>query len=84
MFKSGEILSKKTIIILFMFLVLICGILFINLKIKNTKTEYEKRVTSYLVDEKGYEKKEIKSVEGIYGVKLPSYYVVVILKMNPM
>lgn len=84
MFKSGEILSKKTIIILFMFLVLICGILFINLKIKNTKTEYEKRVTSYLVDEKGYEKKEIKSVEEIYGVKLPSYYVVVILKMNPM
>lgn len=83
MFKDGEILSKKVIIILLMLLVLICGIFFIHLKIENTKTEFEKRVTSYLVDEKGYEKKELKSVEGIYGVKLPPYYVVVVFEDEP-
>ncbi|QFF99298.1 DUF3139 domain-containing protein [Psychrobacillus glaciei] len=83
MFKNGEILSKKVIIILLIFLVLICGIFFIHLKIENTKTEYEKRVTSYLVNEKGYEKKEIKSVEGKYGVKLPPYYVVVVFEDEP-
>lgn len=76
-------LCLKTVI-LEKLLVLICGVFFVaHLKIENTKTEYEKRVTSYLVDEKGYEKKDIKSVDGIYGVKLPPYYVVVVFEDEP-
>ncbi|ALC85143.1 hypothetical protein AM499_04425 [Bacillus sp. FJAT-22090] len=82
--KNGEILSKKVTRILIIFIVLICVVFFgAFLKIENTKTEYEKRVTSYLVDEKGYDKKDIKSVDGIYGVKLPPYYVVVIFEDEP-
>ncbi|MFE6166928.1 DUF3139 domain-containing protein [Viridibacillus arvi] len=84
MFKDGGILSKKVKIILFIFLVLICAVFFAAyLKIEITKTEYEKRVTSYLLDEKGYEKKDIKSVDGIYGVKLPPFYVIVVFEDEP-
>ncbi|MEI4771674.1 DUF3139 domain-containing protein [Psychrobacillus sp. FJAT-51614] len=82
--KNSEILSKKVIRILIILIVLICVVLFGGyLKIENTKTEYENRVTSYLVDEKGYENKDIKSVDGIYGVKLPPYYVVVVFEDEP-
>lgn len=84
MFKDGEILSKKVKFILFIFLMLIFTVfLAAYLKIEITKTEYEKRVTSYLVDEKGYEKKDIKSVDGIYGVKMPPFYVVVVFEDEP-
>ncbi|MGF9979674.1 DUF3139 domain-containing protein [Viridibacillus arvi] len=84
MFKDGGILNKKVKIILFIFLVLICAVFFAAyLKIEFTKTEYEKRVTSYLLDEKGYEKKDLKFVDGIYGVKLPPFYVIVIFEDEP-
>ncbi|KOO51702.1 DUF3139 domain-containing protein [Viridibacillus arvi] len=84
MFKDGGILNKKVKIILFIFLLLICAVFFAAyLKIEITKTEYEKRVTSYLVDEKGYEKKYIKSVDGIYGVKMPPFYVIVVFEDEP-
>ncbi|MFF3099759.1 DUF3139 domain-containing protein [Viridibacillus arvi] len=84
MFKDGEILSKKVKFILFIFLMLIFTVfLAAYLKIEITKTEYEKRVTSYLEDEKGYEKKDIKSVDGIYGVKMPPFYVVVVFEDEP-
>ncbi|KOO49121.1 DUF3139 domain-containing protein [Viridibacillus arvi] len=84
MFKDGAILNKKVKIILFIFLVIICAVFFAAyLKIEITKTEYEKRVTSYLLDEKGYEKKDIKSVDGIYGVKLPPFYVIVVFEDEP-
>jgi hypothetical protein len=64
--------------------VIICAVFFAAyLKIEITKTEYEKRVTSYLLDEKGYEKKDIKSVDGIYGVKLPPFYVIVVFEDEP-
>ena len=53
------------------------------LKMEETKTEYEKRVTSYLVDEKEYDKNELELVTGLYGVKSPPYYVMVIFKDEP-
>ncbi|MEK5209776.1 DUF3139 domain-containing protein [Psychrobacillus sp. FSL H8-0510] len=81
---GGEILGKKVIIILVILIVIIFVVFFrAHLKIENTKTEYEKRVTSYLVDEKGYEKKDIKSVNGIYGIKSPPFYVIVVFEDEP-
>ncbi|MFB5089647.1 DUF3139 domain-containing protein [Psychrobacillus sp. PGGUH221] len=80
MFKNGNILSKK-VLILIIFLVVIFGTFFVaNLKIENNKKMYEKRVTCFLLEEKGYDRTEIKSVEGFYGFKLPKYYAVVVFE----
>ena len=54
-----------------------------HLKIESTKSEYEKRVTSFLVEEKGYDQQDIKSVTGVYGVKSPPFYVIVIFEDEP-
>lgn len=39
---------------------------------------FANRVSEYLIEEKGYKKEEIKSIKGVWGKKLPAFYVVVI------
>lgn len=51
--------------------------------IEVNKNSYENRVTTYLLDEMGYSKSDIESVKGVYGVKLPPFYTVVIFKNEP-
>ncbi|SFM45677.1 Protein of unknown function [Paenibacillus sp. 1_12] len=41
------------------------------------------RVTNYLLNEQHYKKNEIKSVKGIWGVKLPAFYTVVVFENEP-
>ncbi|MDI2588728.1 DUF3139 domain-containing protein [Psychrobacillus sp. NEAU-3TGS] len=45
--------------------------------IQANKHTYKKRVANYLIEEKGYEKENIESIEGKWGIKLPTYYVIV-------
>jgi len=44
---------------------------------------YAQRVTNYLMDVNGYKKEDIKLVEGVWGIKLPSFYVVVVFADEP-
>ncbi|MGE7839083.1 DUF3139 domain-containing protein [Viridibacillus arvi] len=73
-------LIKIMVICLLVLIFVFVFVLFV--KVQTTKTIYEKRVTNYL-NEQGYEKKEIKSVEGEWGVKLPQVYTVVVFKDEP-
>lgn len=41
------------------------------------------KVSEYLIEEKGYKKEDITSIEGIWGKKMPAFYVVVIFKNEP-
>ncbi|MDQ0888758.1 hypothetical protein QFZ81_003846 [Paenibacillus sp. V4I9] len=47
------------------------------------KMLYDYRVTNYLIEEKGYRTEEIKSVKGVWGIKLPPFYAVVVFKDEP-
>lgn len=40
-------------------------------------------MTNYLIDEKGYGKSRLASVEGVYGFKLPQCYTSVIFETEP-
>ena len=62
--------------------IILLVVIFAFIKIQDTKNIYEKRVTNYLLDE-GYEKKEIKSIEVIYGFKMPAFYTVVVFEDEP-
>ena len=44
---------------------------------------YANKVTNYLLNEQHYKKNEIKSVKGIWGIKLPSFYTVVVFENEP-
>ncbi|WP_134684376.1 DUF3139 domain-containing protein [Brevibacillus migulae] len=47
------------------------------------KMIYAQRVKNYLLDVKGYKKEDIKSVEGVWGIKLPAFYAVVVFTDEP-
>ncbi|WP_181351133.1 DUF3139 domain-containing protein [Thalassobacillus sp. CUG 92003] len=47
------------------------------------KNVYENRVNHYLLEEKGYDKEEIASVEGVIGLKMPPFYTTVIFENEP-
>ncbi|MFC3749959.1 DUF3139 domain-containing protein [Paenibacillus sp. GCM10012306] len=47
------------------------------------KIVYANRVTNYLIEEKKYSREEIASVKGVWGIKLPPFYSVVIFKDEP-
>ncbi|MGN7477120.1 DUF3139 domain-containing protein [Solibacillus silvestris] len=60
-------------------LIMISPILYVQIN----KVMYASKVSDYLIEEKGYKKEEIKSIEGVWGKKLPAFYVVVIFKNEP-
>lgn len=79
-FIRGDILHNyKTIVVIILLLL----ILVYFIKVQMTKTTYEERVNSFLVDEQGYDKKEIKSIKVKWGFKLPSFYTIVIFEDEP-
>ncbi|MGC5327653.1 DUF3139 domain-containing protein [Brevibacillus sp. SYSU BS000544] len=53
------------------------------LYVQINKMLYENRVTDYLVEVKGYKTEEIKSVEGVWGIKLPPFYTNVVFEDEP-
>lgn len=51
--------------------------------VQANKMIYAKKVNAYLLEEERYSKDEIQSVRGVWGVKLPPFYVVVVFKDEP-
>ena len=73
--------NKKKFIIIWTLIIVIVITPFIY--VQGNKIIYKKRVMNYLVEEKGYKEIEIKSIKGIWGVKLPPFYSVVIFEDEP-
>ncbi|MNI53145.1 hypothetical protein D3C73_1079630 [compost metagenome] len=74
--------TKKNIIIIVW--VISLGVIvtpFIYVQIN--KIIYAQRVTNYLIEKKGYRAEEIKLVKGVWGIKLPPFYSVVVFKDEP-
>jgi uncharacterized protein YxeA len=72
---------KKIRIALLVLLVLVLLSPFVYVQVN--KMIYAKKVNAYLLEEERYSKDEIQSVKGVWGVKLPSFYVVVVFKDEP-
>jgi len=64
--------GKKIVLIL-----LLCLIATPFIYVEVNKSIYAERVIRYLMEEKGFEKDEIRSVTGVWGIKLPPFYAVV-------
>ncbi|MBY0161453.1 DUF3139 domain-containing protein [Cytobacillus firmus] len=72
---------KKIKIALLVLLVLVLLSPFVY--VQANKMIYAKKVNAYLLEEEHYTQDEIQSVQGIWGVKLPPFYVVVVFKDEP-
>jgi hypothetical protein len=75
--------SFKKIFLVGIWIVLLAIIISPFFYVSINKYIYEQRVTDYLLKEKGYKAEEIKSVKGVWGVKLPSFYAVVVFADEP-
>lgn len=65
-------------------LVILIGIVIVPIvSIQANKYIYKNRVTTFLIEEKGFEKEDIESVEGVWGFKLPVFYAIVTFKNEP-
>lgn len=51
--------------------------------VQANKMIYAQRVTKYLLEDQKYTREEIKSVKGVWGKKLPSFFAVVIFEDEP-
>ncbi|MFB6367678.1 DUF3139 domain-containing protein [Paenibacillus elgii] len=47
------------------------------------KVIYANKVTKYLLEKQNYKENEIKSVKGIWGIKLPPFYATVVFEDEP-
>lgn len=67
------------------FIIIVIMILVITpfVYVQANKMIYKNRVTNYLLETQNYSEEEIESVKGIWGVKLPSFFAVVIFKDEP-
>lgn len=74
--------KKFKVVLLFLIFVLVI-ILARFIYIKANEHIYANRVTDYLVNEMEYDEGEIASVEGVYGFKMPKFYVVVTFTNEP-
>lgn len=72
-------ISKKKILLVILAIAVILPIL--NIQIN--KMKYANKVSDYLIEEKGYKQEEVKSVEGVWGKKMPAYYVIVVFENEP-
>jgi len=81
---EGRRMRRTKKLIKITFLVILIGLVIVPLvSIQANKYIYKNRVTTYLIEEKGFEKKDIESIEGKWGLKLPAYYAVVTFKNEP-
>ncbi|MCM3273592.1 DUF3139 domain-containing protein [Paenibacillus elgii] len=47
------------------------------------KVIYANKVKKYLVEKQNYKENEIKSVKGVWGIKLPPFYATVVFEDEP-
>jgi hypothetical protein len=73
----------KKIVVISVWIIIIGIFITPFIYVQANKVIYKNKVTNYLIEEKGYKKEEIKSVEGVWGVKLPPFYTVVIFENEP-
>lgn len=73
--------SKRRLIALLILIALLVGTPYGY--IQYNKWSYAQRVTNYLVQEQHYTLEELQSVEGFWGVMLPSFYVDVVFADEP-
>ncbi|MCZ8542306.1 DUF3139 domain-containing protein [Psychrobacillus psychrodurans] len=73
-------MRRKKIIKITLFAILVGLVIVPLVSIQANKYIYKNRVTTYLIEEKGFEKEDIGSVEGKWEFKLPAYYAVVTFK----
>lgn len=74
--------KRFKIVLLFAILVLVIivsRLIYIELNIHI----YEHRVENYLINELRYDQRDIASVKGVYGFKLPEFYTVVVFTNEP-
>lgn len=72
-------IKKKKYLLGIIAVILVIPIIYVQ----SNKIIYANKVSQYLIEEKGYKKEEIKTIEGVWGKKLPAFYVVVIFKDEP-
>lgn len=78
------IMNKKTkMIILVISILLTLSIVAPFAYVQINKLIYAHRVTAFLLEEQNYKREEIKSVKGVWGIKLPSFYAVVVFIDEP-
>ncbi|OAB45254.1 DUF3139 domain-containing protein [Paenibacillus glacialis] len=73
-------MNKKAIIIVIIITILVVTPI---VYVQANKIIYANRVTNYLLEEQKYSREEIESVEGVWGIKLPSFFSVVTFKDEP-
>ncbi|SEF68822.1 DUF3139 domain-containing protein [Paenibacillus sp. UNC499MF] len=73
-------LSRGKMIALFIVLIMLTAPV---VYVQGNKMAYAERVRSYLLQEKGYKEEELASVKGIWGIKLPPFYTLVVFKDEP-
>lgn len=65
-------------------MIILIGIVIIPIvSVQVNKYIYKNRVTTYLIEEMGFEKEKIESIEGKWGFKLPAYYAIVTFTNEP-
>ncbi|UQZ32621.1 hypothetical protein C2I18_03035 [Paenibacillus sp. PK3_47] len=70
---------KNLLIIVFITLLVVAPLVYVQTR----KFVYAHRVTSYLKEEKGYSSQDIASVQGVWGMKAPPFFVVVKFRDEP-
>ncbi len=64
-------------------LILIVGAASPFIAVQYQKQVFAERVHTYLIEQKHYKPEQIVSIQGIWGIMLPSFYVKVIFKDEP-
>lgn len=72
-------MKKARIAIIIMLLIVLIPIGYVQIN----KVLFKKRVLDYLTTEQHYDKTDIQQIEGIWGKKLPAFYVTVIFIDEP-
>ncbi len=73
-------MKAKKIMIIVLFVLIVSPFLYVQIN----KIVYDQRVMNYLTDVKRYKNDEIKSVKGVWGIKVPPFYAVVVFADEPL
>ncbi|MOA24016.1 hypothetical protein D3C78_1446760 [compost metagenome] len=76
-------MNKKTKMIVIIMAILTTLVVTPVTYVQVNKMIYANRVTDYLLEDQKYNRDEIESIEGVWGIKLPSFYAVVTFKDEP-
>ena len=76
-------MTKRSKVVIFIAILVLALIFARFIYIEVNKSIYKNRVSDYLITEMGYDESEIAKVEGVYGFKMPEFYVAVVFKNEP-